>query len=69
MAGAGPRGASPVNRRPTLHLIKGGLAEKRHGIYRLRQRATDAPAVEIWPRDGEWRDLIQRLLGNPAKGP
>ena len=56
-----------MSKRPTLHLIKGGLTQQ-HGIYRLRDRRAAAPAEETWPRDGEWRRLIHRLMKNPVKG-
>lgn len=57
-----------MSKRPLLYLIKGGLTRREHGIYRLREHRGGAPAEETWPRDGEWRRLIQSLIRNPAKG-
>ena len=56
-----------MSKRPRLYLINGGLARKERSIYRLRERQAAAPAAETWPRDGEWRRLIQSLMTNPAK--
>lgn len=57
-----------MTKRPSFHLIKGGLARKQHGIYRLRAAGPAAPAAENWPKDGEWRTLIHTLMRNPVKG-
>ena len=56
-----------MSKRPRFHLIKGGLGPQR-GIYRLREREAVAPAAETWPRDGEWRRLVESLIRNPRKG-
>ena len=57
-----------MSKRPALYLIEGGLVEEQRRIYRLRQaRPQEAPAAEPWPRDGEWRKLIHRLVRNPVK--
>ena len=53
---------------PPLYLIEGGLAAEQDKIYRLRERRPQAPAAEPWPKDGEWRALIRRLMRNPVKG-
>lgn len=55
-----------MNKRPSFYLIKGGLTQQR-GIYRLREREPAVHAAETWPRDGEWRRLIESLMGNPRK--
>jgi hypothetical protein len=57
-----------MSKRPAFYLIKGGLTEERHGIYRLRERQAAASAAERWPWDGEWRRLIRSLIRNPTKG-
>jgi hypothetical protein len=31
-----------MSKRPAFYLIKGGLTEERHGIYRLRERQAAA---------------------------
>ena len=56
-----------MSKRPTLHLIKGGLTPQDRGTYWWRARRAAAPAAENWPRDGEWRRLIDSLMRNPAK--
>lgn len=55
-----------MSKRPPFYLIKGGLTQQ-HGIYRQRERWTAAPLAETWPRDGEWRRLIESLIRNPRK--
>lgn len=58
-----------MSRRPPLYLIDGGLTQEQRRIYRLREaRAPAAPAQEPWPKDGEWRQLIRRLMRSPVKG-
>lgn len=57
-----------MSKRPLLHLIEGGLTQEQRGIYRLRPGSPrDAPAQEPWPKDGEWRKLVRRLMKNPVK--
>jgi len=57
-----------MSKRPPLYLIAGGMTEKHRGFYRLRHGfAQNEPTQEPWPRDGEWRELIRRLLKNPVK--
>jgi hypothetical protein len=57
-----------VSKRPRLHLVEGGLAHEQRGIYRLRAAPDHAaPAEASWPKDGEWRALIRRLMRNPVK--
>lgn len=57
-----------MRKRPPLYLIDGGVTGEQRGFYRLRQgSAQKAPAQESWPRDGEWRALIRRLIKDPAK--
>lgn len=57
-----------MSKRPHLHLVEGGLAEDQRRIYRLRAtRPHEAPAQEPWPKDGEWRQLIRRLMRHPVK--
>jgi hypothetical protein len=57
-----------MSKPPSFYLIKGGLTDEQHGIYRLREPQAAAPAAERWPRDGEWRRLIRSLIRNPTKG-
>lgn len=57
-----------MSKRPPFYLIKGGLMQEQHSIYRLRERPAAPPEPESWPRDGEWRRLIRSLITNPAKG-
>jgi hypothetical protein len=58
-----------MSKRPPLYLVDGGLGEDQRRIYRLREaRPHAAPAQEPWPKDGEWRLLIRRLMRNPLKG-
>ena len=57
-----------MSKRPPFYLIKGGLVQEQHGVYRLRERRAATPAAESWPRDDEWRRLIRSLIRNPAKG-
>jgi hypothetical protein len=58
-----------MSKRPSLYLVEGGLAQERRRIYRLREtRPHEAPAEEPWPKAGEWRALIRRLMRNPVKG-
>ena len=49
-------------RRPTFHLIQGGLTQEQQGIYQLRQPRAPTPEAEVWPAEGEWRRLIRSLL-------
>lgn len=56
-------------KRPDLLLIAGGLTHEEGRIYRLREtRPREAPPEEPWPKSGEWRDLVRRLMRNPVKG-
>lgn len=59
-----------MSKRPPLYLIKGGLMHQAEwsGVYHLRERRAVAHPAESWPRDGEWRRLIESLMGNPRKG-
>jgi hypothetical protein len=58
-----------MSKRPRLHLVEGGLSQEQHKIYRLRAASTiEAPAAEPWPKDGEWRTLIRRLMRKPQEG-
>lgn len=58
-----------MSKRPPLYLVDGGLTQEQGKIYRLREaRAQQAPAQESWPKDGEWRQLIRRLMRDPLKG-
>ena len=57
-----------MSKPPPLYLIEGGVTEQQRRVYRLRQaRPQEAAAPEPWPRDGEWRKLIRRLMRNPVK--
>ena len=57
-----------MSKRPPLYVIEGGLAQEQGKFYRLRgARAQHAPVEEVWPKDGEWRQLIRRLMRSPVK--
>jgi hypothetical protein len=57
-----------MSKRP-LYLVQGSLTEENRSIYRLRGGlAQRAPVEEQWPKSGEWRALIRRLMRNPVKG-
>ena len=57
-----------MTKRPVLRVIDGGTSEEQRTLYRLRRvRVQEAPAEEAWPKDGEWRRLIRRLMKNPVK--
>lgn len=57
-----------MSKRPPLYLVEGGLVEEQRKIYRLREaRPPAAAAQEPWPKDGEWRQLIRRLMRSPFK--
>ena len=57
-----------MSKRPLLQLIDGGVTQEERSIYRLRPgRPQGAPAEASWPKDGEWRKLIHRLMRNPVK--
>ena len=58
-----------MRKRPPLYLVEGGLTQEHRRIYRLREtRPHAAPAEEPWPKAGEWRQLIHRLMRNPVEG-
>ena len=57
-----------MRKRALLYLVEGRLTRDERGIYRLREsRLRTAPAEELWPEAGAWRDLVHRLLRNPIK--
>jgi hypothetical protein len=57
-----------MSKRPRLYLVEGGVTREQRRIYRLREaRLQEAPAEEAWPKDGEWRQLVRRLMRNPVK--
>jgi hypothetical protein len=56
-----------MTKRPELYVINGAAAPKERKVYRLREtRPHEAPA-QVWPPDGEWRELVRRLTNNPVK--
>ena len=56
-----------MKKRPELHLIQGRADCGERKVFRLRgTRPHEAPA-EVWPADGEWRELVRRLTDNPVK--
>lgn len=55
-------------KRLHLHLVKGGRTQDEGRLYRLREpRDQHAPVEESWPKDGAWRELVQRLAKNPVR--
>ena len=57
-----------MSKRPRLYLVEGGVPQEQRRLYRLREaRPQEAPPEEAWPKDGEWRQLIRRLMRNPVK--
>jgi len=57
-----------MTKRPELHLVEGRLTQDESRIYRLREsHLRPAPAEETWPNAGAWRDLVRKLVRNPAK--
>ena len=58
-----------MSKRPPLYLVEGGLTQEHRRIYRLRESlAQRAPVEAPWPKSGEWRALIRRLMRDPVKG-
>jgi hypothetical protein len=56
-----------MTKRPELYVIHGSEAPKERKLYRLREtRPYEVPA-QVWPADGEWRELVRRLTNNPVK--
>ena len=56
-----------MSKRP-LYLVHGGVTDEHRKIYRLREGlAQRAPVEEQWPKSGEWRALVRRLMRNPVK--
>ena len=56
-----------MSKRPELYLIHGRADAGERKVFRLREtRPHEAPA-EAWPADGEWRELVRRLMNNPVK--
>lgn len=55
-----------MSKRPVLHIVEGSGTHE-GGLYRLRDaRAQHAPVEKPWPKSGEWRDLVRRLVRNPV---
>ena len=53
-----------MSKRPVLHVIEGLRGNERR-LYRLRDdREQHAPVEKPWPKSGEWRDLVRRLVRN-----
>ena len=58
-----------MSKPPLLHLVVGKLTQEESKVYRLREtHPQEAPEEEPWPKAGEWRDLVRRLMRNPVKG-
>ena len=57
-----------MSKRPLLYIVEGRPTRDTGGIYRLREaRLRAAPAQQLWPEAGAWRDLVHRLLRGPLR--
>lgn len=56
-----------MTKRPELYVIRGSEAPKERKLYRLRETRPHEVPAQVWPADGEWRELVRRLTNNPVK--
>jgi hypothetical protein len=56
-----------MTKRPELYVIHGSEAPKERKLYRLRETRPHEVPAQVWPADGEWRELVRRLTDNPLK--
>jgi hypothetical protein len=56
-----------MTKRPELYVIHGSEAPKDRKLYRLRETRPHEVPAQVWPADGEWRELVRRLTDNPLK--
>ena len=56
-----------MSKRPELYLVQGREDADERKIFRLRETRPHAAAERVWPAEGEWRELVRRLMRNPVK--
>ena len=56
-----------MTKRPELYVIHGSEAPKERKLYRLRETRPHEVPAQVWPADGEWRELVRRLTNNAVK--